>query len=201
MPWRETRSGTPLRHMSAYVGGLGSGMYEDLMGFLDQSHYDVALIQETKLKADSEYTTPQWICVGSGSIVKHAGVMILIRRTLTNATEVRHDAIMPGRLLRVRFPLGASNRMISVVCTYQHERAPKDAHILDKRTSGRSQSRCIAAVPQREMMVVGGDLNAQLMPLHPHVGHGTGALSSERAPDAESVHTLLTTHSLVALNS
>ena len=92
MPWRETRSGTPLRHMSAYVGGLGSGMYEDLMGFLDQSHYDVALIQETKLRADSEHTPPQWICVGSGSIAqKHAGVMILIRRTLTNATEARHD--------------------------------------------------------------------------------------------------------------
>ena len=62
------------------------------MGCLDQSHYDVALIQETKLRADSEHTPPQWICVGSGSIAqKHAGVMILIRRTLTNATEARHD--------------------------------------------------------------------------------------------------------------
>ena len=93
--------------------------------------------------------------------------MILIRRTLTNATEVRHDAIMPGRLLRVRFPLGASNRMISVVYAYQHAWAPKDALILEKRQDFWQLSRCIAAVPQREMMVVGGALNVQLTPLHP----------------------------------
>ena len=58
--------------------------------------------------------------------------MIFIRRTLTDVTEVRHDAIMPGRLLRIRFPLGTSNRMLSVVCAYQHARAPKDTHILEK---------------------------------------------------------------------
>ena len=51
-------------------------------------------------------------------------------------------------------------------------------------------------------MVVGGDLNVQLTPLHPYVGHWTGALSVERAPDAEAVHTLsMTTHFLVALNT
>ena len=42
---------TPPRQLQVYcfnVGGLGSGMYEDLMGFLDQSHFDVALLQENK---------------------------------------------------------------------------------------------------------------------------------------------------------
>ena len=43
----------PKRRLQVYcrnVGGLGSGMYEDLMEFLDQSHYDIVLIQETKLR-------------------------------------------------------------------------------------------------------------------------------------------------------
>ena len=46
------------------MGGLGSGMYEDLLGFLDQSHYDIALIQETKLREDSEYTRPSGFVLG-----------------------------------------------------------------------------------------------------------------------------------------
>ncbi len=61
---------------------------------------------------------------------------------------------------------------------------------------------CIGGVPYREILVIGGDLNnVQLTPFHPHIQHGTGALSSERAPDAEAVHTLLSTHHLIALNT
>ena len=43
------------------------------MGFLDQSHCDIVLVQETKLREASEYTTARWICVGSGTTAqKHA---------------------------------------------------------------------------------------------------------------------------------
>ena len=173
------------------------------MGFLDQSHYDIALVQETKLREDSEYTTPTWICVGSGANAqKHAGVMILIRRSITQVQEVRHDAVIPGRLLRARFPLGATGRMLSVICAYQHAWNPKDVHILEKRSEfWHKMAHCIGGIPYREILVVGGDLNVQLTPFHPHIGHGTGALSSERAPDAEAVHTLLSMHHLIALNT
>ena len=185
------------------VGGLGSGMCEDLVGFLDQSHYDIVLVQETKLRADSEYVTPNWICVGSGTeSQKQAGVMILIRKTITNAREVRHDAIIPGRLLRVRFPLGNDGCKLSVLCAYQHAWNPKDTSILAKREEfWYKMSHSFGSIPYREHLIVGGDLNAQLTPLRPHVGHGTGALSQERAPDADAVHTMLSTHSLVALNA
>ena len=178
-------------------------MYEDLMEFLDQSHYDIVLIQETKLRDDSEYTTPTWICVGSGTTAqKHAGVMILIRRSITHAHAVRHDAVIPGRLLRVRFPLGATGRLLSVICAYQHAWNPKDTHILEKRSEfWHKMAHCIGGIPYRETLITGGDLNVQLTPLHPHIGHGTGALSPERAPDAEAVHTLLSTHHLTALNT
>ena len=196
----------PQRHLKVYchnVGGLGSGMYEDLMGFLDQSHYDIVLVQETKLREASEYTTARWICVGSGTTAqKHAGVMILVRKSLTNVQEVRHDAVIPGRLLRVRFPLGTTGRLLSVVCAYQHAWNPKDPTILDKRSDfWHKLSHCIGGIPYREALVVGGDLNVQLTPKRPCVGHGTGALSPERAPDADALHTLLSTHTLVALNT
>ena len=187
------------------VGGLGSGMYEDLMGFLDQSQYDIALVQETKLRVDSEYVTPNWICVGSGTeSQQHAGVLILIRKSLTNVREVRHDTIIPGRLLRVRFPLGNDGCKLSVVCAYQHAWNPKDSNILAKREEfWHKLSQCVGSIPYREHLVLGGDLNVQLTPMHPHVGHGTGALSAERAPDADAVRAIMSTHThtLVALNT
>ena len=130
------------------------------MGFLDQSHYDIVLVQETKLRVSSEYVTPNWICVGSGTeSQKHAGVMILIRKSITNVREVRHDSIIPGRLLRVRFALGNDSCKLSVICAYQHAWNPKDPNILAKREEfWYKLSHCIGGIPYREHLVVGGDL-------------------------------------------
>ena len=196
----------PQRRLQVFcynVGGLGSGMCEDLMGFLDQSHYDVALVQETKLRVDSEYVTSNWICVGSGTeSQKQAGVMVMIRKAIANVREVRHDAVIPGRLLRVRFPLGNDSCKLSVICAYQHAWNPKDANIMVKREEfWCKMSQCVGSVPYREHLVLGGDLNVQLTPMYPHVGHGTGALSAERAPDTDAAHAIMSTHSLVALNT
>ena len=41
----------------------------------------------------------------------------------------------------------------------------------------------------------------QLAPFHPHIGHGTGVLSPERALDADTLNHLLAAHSLVVLNT
>ena len=110
--------------------------YEDLLGFLDQSHYDVVLVRETKLRVDSEYVTSNWICVRSGTeSQKQAGVMVMIRKAITNVGEVRHDAVIPGRLLRVRFPLRNDGCKLSVICAYQHAWNPKDANIWRKEKS------------------------------------------------------------------
>ena len=173
------------------------------MGFLDQSHYDVVLAQETKLRVDSEYVTSTWIRVGSSTeSQKQAGVMVMIRKAITNVGEVRHDEVIPGRLLRVRFPLGNDGCKLSMICAYQHAWNPKDANIMVKREEfWYKMSQCVGNVPYREHLVLGGDLNVQLTPMYPHVGHGTGALSAERAPDTDDPHDILSTHSLVALNT
>ena len=65
-------------------------MYEELLHFLDTSMYNLVLLQKTKWVHDSEYRTPNWICVGSGDPKqKHAGVMVMIRRSITVAEEVK----------------------------------------------------------------------------------------------------------------
>ena len=52
-------------------------MYEELLHFLDNSHYSIALTQESKWSHDSGYSTTNWICIGSvDPKQKHAGVMV-----------------------------------------------------------------------------------------------------------------------------
>ena len=79
-------------------------MYEELMHFLDESHFAIALIQESKWSHDSEHSTANWICIGSvDPKQKHAGVMIWVRKNLTRPEDVKYEALAPGRILRVRF--------------------------------------------------------------------------------------------------
>ena len=109
-------------------------MYEELLHFLDTSMYNLVLLQDTKWVHDSEYRTPNWICIGSGdSKQKHAGVMILIRKSITVAEEVKYECDLPVRLLRVRFPVGAN--FVNVVSAYQHAWNHKDKTVLDKRAA------------------------------------------------------------------
>ena len=58
---RQTSTGPRTRqpsnglHVFCYnAGGLGGGMYEELMHFLDESHFTIALTQESKRGHDSE---------------------------------------------------------------------------------------------------------------------------------------------------
>ena len=91
-----------------------------------------------------------------------------IRRTIAVAAEVRYEAVTPGRLLRVRFPLGDTYRMPNVLCAYQHAWVPKEPQTLDKRQGfWHHLNRCIADVPHRELLVGGGDLKVQLTPRTP----------------------------------
>ena len=166
-----------------------------------KSMYNLVLLQETKWMHDSEYKTPNWICIGSGdSKQKHAGVLVLIRRSIMVAEEVKYECDLPARLLRVRFPVGA--KFVNVVSAYQHAWNLKDKTLLDKRaTFWKKLDCCIHKIPNRELLILGGDLNVQTQPSPPHVGHGTGRLSKDRAADAFDLSQLLEVHDLTALNT
>ena len=173
-------------------------MYEEL---LHTSRYNLVLLQETKWVHDSEYKTPKWICVGSGDPKqKHAGVMVMIRRRITVAEEVKYECDLAGRIIRVRFPIG--NNFVNVICAYQHAWNNKDKAVLDKRAAfWKKLDHCVRKIPNRELLLLGGDFNVQVNPSPPFIGHGTGRLSKDRAPDAYDFSQLLETHDLTALNT
>ena len=91
--------------------------------------------------------------------------------------------------------------MISVICAYQHAWAPRDPNMEKRQEFWLRLGNCVSSVPQRDLLIAGGDLNVHLAPFHPHIGHGTGVLSPERALDADTLNHLLAAHSLVVLNT
>ena len=179
-------------HIFCYnAGGLGGGVYEELLHYLDESRYTIALIQESKWSHESEYSTANWICVGPvDSKQKHAGVMVWVRKDLTSPEDIKYETYIPGRILRVRFPLG--QQYVSAVCVYRHAWNNKDPKLLQKRLHlWQALDKCVRAIPQRELVIAGGDLNTQVSPTPPYVGPGTGMLSKDQAPDAEELLNLL----------
>ena len=116
-----------------------------------------------------------------------------IRRTLTDVTEVRHHAIMPGRLLRVRFPWAtpAAGRVLGVVCAYQHAWAPKDTHILEKRHDFLAETQSLhswCTATRNDDLWRRSQCPTNTTSPTRRARHGR-----ERAPDADAAHTLLTT--------
>ena len=176
-------------------------MCEEMLHFLDNSCYNVALIQETQWIHDSEYSTPRWFCLGPGDPKqRHAGVMILIRKSMTRGEDIKYECNLAAEILRARFPIG--NQYVNVISAYQHAPNHTDKRILDKRAGfWRRLETCIRGIPNRELLVIGGDLNVQVSSRPPHIGPGTGRLSADKATDAKELCQILEVHNPVMLNS
>lgn len=69
-------------------GGLGGGLYPELLTYLTESATDVAIILETKWQENMEFTTGPWTCIHGGcKSRKEAGILILVRQSLVPASR------------------------------------------------------------------------------------------------------------------
>ena len=91
---------------------------------------------------------------------------------------------------------------MSAIRVSQYAWHNKDPKLAQKRLSiWQALDRCIRSVPQRELLIAGGDLNTQVILQPPFVGPGTGMLSKDRAPDAEELINVLRTNHATLLNT
>ena len=113
------------------AGGLGGGLYDELLTFLTSSTIDVAVIQESKWAECMEYTTGQWTCVHSGCRAhKQGGLLVLVHSRIAMPCQLRFEHLLQGRLLQVRIPLkGTDSRHLHVFAVYQktHDVSNKQA--------------------------------------------------------------------------
>ena len=186
------------------AGGLGGGLYAELMTFLTNSQYDAAIILESKWQENMEYTAGPWSCIHSGcKSRKQAGVLILIHHRLAPPSQLRYEHILQGRLLHVRAPLpGKDHRHIHILGVYQKTYDPKCASMLEQRSQvWQALDRHLARIPVRDSLIAAGDYNTPLKPDPPLVGGVTCPMPCHPPEDLEDFSQLLRTYNLVALNT
>ena len=185
------------------AGGLGGGLYAELLTFLTNSAYDVAIILESKWQECLEFTTGPWSCIHSGcKSRKQAGVLILVHQHITQPSRIRFEHVLQGRLLHVRVPLpGRDARHLHILGIYQKTYDPKCSSMLEQRLQvWQALERCLNRIPVRDSLTVAGDFNTPLQPAPPFVGGVTSPLPCHPPEDMEDLAQLMRTYGLVALN-
>ena len=101
-------------------GGLGGGLYEELMVYLEGSDLDVAVILETRWSKDLEYSTDRWHMVHSAPGAKdHGGVLIAVNQRLCPSHKLQLQMHIPGRVLQIRLPAPRSARNIHILAGFR----------------------------------------------------------------------------------
>ena len=198
------------------VGGLNAARYQEVLAWLGQqrSTLHVLCVQETKWAQWSEYATPDWYVLNSGSGTSSGGVAFFVNRTFYTQESIKHSEVVPGRLFNLRL-LGPTP--LDMLGVYQYSWNPQNKAYRSPVTGGTSNPEAAllqqraqiwlkirswtAAVPARHKLLIAGDLNACLQPQSPHVGTGTAVHQSLQHPDQDSFQQLVSSAGLVALNT
>ena len=180
------------------VGGLNAARYQEVLAWLGQqrSTLHVLCVQETKWAQWSEYATPDWYVLNSGSGTSSGGVAFFVNRTFYTQESIKHSEVVPGRLFHLRL-LGPTP--LDMLGVYQYSWNPQNKAYRSPVTGGTSNPEAAllqqraqiwlkirswtAAVPARHKLLIAGDLNACLQPQSPHVGTGTAVHQSLQHPD------------------
>ena len=193
------------RHLQVYtwnVGGLGGGLYDEILYYIHQHPIDVLMIQETKWGFTSSWDTHQYIFVHSGSQepdFKQGGLLTIVAKRLIDPGTLRYVDVLPGRLLRLQFH--RHSQPCDLLNFYQHTWRATD-HVGRLRHQALDLlTRTINMIPKRSLMIVGGDFNASCVSSHPHVGSHVLARSQMWATDQEDLQALILGLDLCVLNT
>ena len=94
-----------LRVFTFNTGILSTDAYDELLNWLQTKpdEWDVICLQETGWKLDTEYTSGPWRVIASHHPKqKNSGVITMVSTRLVAAENIRHAAILQGRLLHVK---------------------------------------------------------------------------------------------------
>ena len=152
-----------------------------------------------------DFETRGWRCLGSGiggtGQRARAGVMVLLRAAVFPQEYIRFHECIAGRLLHVK--AWCKGGWVEAVNLYQHalaQQSGQDAILAERATVWSSLRRTLGHIPNGNTLVLAGDSNCSLEPLHDHLG--TGMLEPmQQTPDADEVVAILQDFGLFAVNS
>ena len=184
------------------AGGLHEGLYTEVLTYMHDHTIDIGMIQETKWKFTSTWSSQHYHFIHSGGTseqAKHGGVLTMISRRLTQANQIQYNSILDGRLLHVRFLY--QNSGIDLINTYQYA-INNSAGLFDRRHHLWVRlSQCMQRIPVRNHLIAAGDYNTTCSALRGHCGHQTLPFDSSKVLDQAEFMQILQTNDLVALNT
>ena len=193
-----------LRVLSYNVGGVTAELYDLLCRWIgQQKEADIVLLQEIHHglgREESTWNIPGWsFVVAPDARNRHSGVAAIISHRVAGPDNISFCSWAPGRVLQIRCE--GAKASIDVFCVYQWVR---NAAYPEQREVQRTQvwnalSRALNAVPARNLLVIGGDFNAALLPERGLVGAGVHRHGGTNHDT--DLNALLQTHGLCALNT
>ena len=204
-----TKQPQPKRHqrrrllcMSWNSGGLAQATWDQFQQWAENQQIDFISLQETHWPFTSEWTQSHFHCIHSGFSSRQAGILCLISKRLCQTHQISWTEIEPGRLVHIR--IHGTSRNIDFLAIYQHvhsgDKLNKRQLLLDRLND------ILSKIPQRNMLVLLGDLNTSLTRRSKVVGNGHFLHRGQRCTgtnhsDSQELHDLLRQHSLLALNT
>ncbi|CAE7356543.1 unnamed protein product [Symbiodinium sp. CCMP2456] len=123
----------------------------------------------------------------------------MVSTSIVAASDLQHHEVHPGRLNHIRIPRGQSH--VDIVNLYQYAASDSDG-VYERRMGLLTKlQKCVAGLPQRNSVVLGGDFNCPLEPHPPQCGHCVLPHNPIRYKDYRDHENVVQTLNLVALNT
>ncbi|CAE6945369.1 unnamed protein product [Symbiodinium sp. CCMP2592] len=177
---------TEVRSFNA--GGLTAESYDYLCYWLQHKcQDDIIILQELHWgcgRSDSSWAIPGWtFYITADSQQRFSGTGVILSSRLAMSAAVTYCTWVPGRLLQVR--CCSPKVTLDIVAGYQWTNL-SDASTKERRSHFWGQlSRLLHSIPQRNMVVLGADLNTRCAPIPGLVGRGVLRSAQGRDPELE----------------
>ena len=193
---------TAWKTISWNAGGLTAGIYQELQTYIRLHNVDLAIIQETKWRFDSSWSSADYHYIHSQGLNKEdkvGGVLTIIAARHAKETDIQYSVLHPGRLLHVRLPRGTSH--VDVLNCYQYAVNEQEG-VFDRRLQLFTRlQRCLHGLPQRNSLIMGGDLNCPMEVNQPTCGPCVLSHNLMYYRDHKDLQNILQTAHLCVLNT
>ena len=187
------------------VGGLSSDRLSEIKTWATLLTLDAVLLTETRWSFSSEWEDKNWIHVHMGTPEDRAdGLLFLVNKKGCPSARIGFSEVLPGRIghLRIHY----DRRSLDLIGCYQFADTRKTARKQQRKAFWSTLDSLLSKLPQRNSMLVSGDFNCSLTTDIPHVSTSSFSWQGKHClgpqhDDMTQFHSLLRSHSLLALNT
>ena len=193
--------------MTFNISGASSSAWQECMAWLqdNQQQVDIALVQETHWKTEGsrDFVSGPWFVVTTGAVASDskAGLAVLIHKRLGGPEQISAQTHLKGRLMHVRVHQGDNS--IDIINLYQHvwrSQLDREGNTKCREAVWRKLRQVTTKIPQRNTLIVGGDINCTIRRMKHHIGSAVIA-AREPSPDQEEFLAYLQDHGMTLLNT